>query len=480
MRYQQGLLEGLEYRSYSPVYGLQQVHRTETGDSPAMRYCMMLQVFRALDEIRPSSVLDVGCAEGFIAAKASELFGCSSVGVEMGGQACKRATELTKVPVLSASADSLPFANNSFDVVTMTEVIEHLENPLQALAECWRVARKGVIITTQEFLPSALERFICMETVNQNEDHAERNYSHESDWRLLFGRRVLFRPQGCYPKLHSTFFNPADPDAAATAVLDIVDHPLAKTRYFGMVGIVLKTPAALQRVKQNNRSKSDQAILDSLFAPCTKQIVPYVLAEETSKRAALSANEWAGKFDSLSWLYQTQRFSPRRVFAVEQRRRFFSKPRPVGSWRAHFAHFLQLAFHTRRQAPNTKIWLRSMPARLVDFAKHTYRGAIWGKSEGIKLSVSPKKPRYHEKKLEWSIDARHIPGATGFSLFVEKVDGAKNLRDIPHEQTHFFDTVSPKTGFPTLGKYRVWAVALGKFGKHLGKPSSPVEIEIVE
>ncbi len=479
MRYQQGLLEGLEYKSYSPVYGLQEVHRTETGDSPAMRYCMMLQVFRALDEIGVRSLLDVGCAEGFIAAKATELFACSSVGVEMGVQACKRATELTCVPVLSASADSLPFADSSFDVVTMTEVIEHLENPFQALAECWRVARKAVIVTTQEFLPTAVERWICMQTVNLNEDHAERNFSHASDWRLLFGQNVMFRPQGCYPKLLSTPFNTQNAEAAAQTILDVTDHPLGAQRYFGMVGIISKSTGLKRKIQERRRAHSDQEMLACLFSPCSKPIVLQNQISRLELRKNQHPTPWTGTFDSLSNLYQKQKYSPKRIDSIEQRIKYLKQPRSVGSWSAHLAHFVQLSLHTRRQAPNTKCWLRGLPNQLWIFSKHSYSAGKVGKSAAIKLTVSPRNPRYHEKKLCWQIDARHIPAAEGFSLFVEKLCGVKNLRDIPHNQPHLLDTVSPKTGFPTPGKYRVWAVATGRFGKHLGRPSQKVELQIL-
>lgn len=479
MRYQQGLLEGLEYRSYSPVYGLQEVHRTETGDSPAMRYCMMLQVLRFLDVLNVKSLLDVGCAEGFTAAKASEVFGCPVVGLEMGVQACKRATELTGVPVFSGSADSLPFADNSVDVVIMTEVIEHLENPFHALVECWRVAKIAVIVTTQEFLPSSLERWICMATVNQNEDHAERNFSHASDWQLLFGKRVRFQPQGCYPKLLSTPFNANDHAAAAQAIIQIADHPLGLSRYFGMVGIISKTSVAHQLLKANDRRFSDEQILQTLFAPCTKTPVSFPQSTE-SEPTQTTQNAWAGVFDPLSAFYQKQNFAPNRIHQIEARRRFLKKPRPVGTWANHLAHFLQLSLHTRRQAPNTRTWFFSMKPRVVDILRQTYRAAKAGSRERVKLHVSPKNPRYGEKNLTWKIDARHISGAERFSLMLEKLDGTTNLRDIPHEQPFLFDTVSPKTGFPTPGKYRVWAVAVGRYGKHLGKPSQVEKLEIQE
>ncbi len=43
--------------------------------------------------------------------------------------------------------EELPFDDHSFDIVTALDVLEHLENPHQALRELFRVARKAVFIS---------------------------------------------------------------------------------------------------------------------------------------------------------------------------------------------------------------------------------------------------------------------------------------------------------------------------------------------
>lgn len=49
---------------------------------------------------------------------------------------------------LIGSAEYLPFADNSVDVVKSNYVIEHLVNPASFILDCVRVARKEAIITT--------------------------------------------------------------------------------------------------------------------------------------------------------------------------------------------------------------------------------------------------------------------------------------------------------------------------------------------
>lgn len=56
---------------------------------------------------------------------------------------------LTSVDVLATAYD-IPLKSESFDTVLMSEVLEHLERPVDALAECHRLLRPGgkLILTT--------------------------------------------------------------------------------------------------------------------------------------------------------------------------------------------------------------------------------------------------------------------------------------------------------------------------------------------
>lgn len=52
-----------------------------------------------------------------------------------------------------ADATQLPFANNSFDVVINTQLLEHLSKPDRVVSEVFRVLKKnGVVITTAPFI----------------------------------------------------------------------------------------------------------------------------------------------------------------------------------------------------------------------------------------------------------------------------------------------------------------------------------------
>ncbi len=46
-----------------------------------------------------------------------------------------------------ASVYQLPYRDNAFDLVIASEVLEHIDNPLDAMEECYRVSRKYALFS---------------------------------------------------------------------------------------------------------------------------------------------------------------------------------------------------------------------------------------------------------------------------------------------------------------------------------------------
>ncbi|SFO93719.1 class I SAM-dependent methyltransferase [Hydrogenimonas thermophila] len=58
-------------------------------------------------------------------------------------------------PDYLCSADDIPVEDESFDIVLLAEVLEHIENPIEVLKECKRVLKEnGKIVITMPFLYS--------------------------------------------------------------------------------------------------------------------------------------------------------------------------------------------------------------------------------------------------------------------------------------------------------------------------------------
>lgn len=101
-----------------------------------------------------SSVLDVGCAKGFMLHDMAELIpGVTVMGVDVSEYAIANAIEDMKPHVQVADARSLPFPDKSFDVVIAVNTIHNLERTAcgQALREIERVCRKGAFVTVDAY-----------------------------------------------------------------------------------------------------------------------------------------------------------------------------------------------------------------------------------------------------------------------------------------------------------------------------------------
>jgi glycosyltransferase involved in cell wall biosynthesis/ubiquinone/menaquinone biosynthesis C-methylase UbiE len=93
-------------------------------------------------------VLDCGCGMGFYLMTMGKLRDLTLVGVD-GDVARLDWAERERVPARLASVDihDLPFADNSFDKVLMTEVLEHLADDRTAMREIFRILKPGGVLS---------------------------------------------------------------------------------------------------------------------------------------------------------------------------------------------------------------------------------------------------------------------------------------------------------------------------------------------
>jgi ubiquinone/menaquinone biosynthesis C-methylase UbiE len=95
----------------------------------------------------PERALEVGCGEGVIADKLHRRFG-SVVALDLADAGLRADWRQYPGPqFLHASAHALPFTDGRFDVVVAAEVLEHLPDPDQGLAEMARVGRRHLVLS---------------------------------------------------------------------------------------------------------------------------------------------------------------------------------------------------------------------------------------------------------------------------------------------------------------------------------------------
>jgi SAM-dependent methyltransferase len=94
---------------------------------------------------KSDSILEIGCADGWRLRKLEAKYGCTVAGIEPSAAACKEAWEQFKTPVTQGIAASMPYSDDTFDIVIMgfcmwlTDPSEWLRN----VAESDRVLKDG-------------------------------------------------------------------------------------------------------------------------------------------------------------------------------------------------------------------------------------------------------------------------------------------------------------------------------------------------
>lgn len=98
-------------------------------------------ILSLLPDEQIKSVLDIGCGDGHLCGI------LKGTGMDISKKRLfHAASQYTECKFLQGSIYNIPLKDNSFDMVTAIEVIEHLKDPLSALMELKRISREYVLI----------------------------------------------------------------------------------------------------------------------------------------------------------------------------------------------------------------------------------------------------------------------------------------------------------------------------------------------
>jgi SAM-dependent methyltransferase len=215
---------------------------------------------RRLDQIRQHvplegrRILDVGCGLGMY-VRQMRRFSSDVYGVDVDPDKVAEASR-TLPNVYAAPAESLPFADEFFDVILLHEVIEHVDDDRQTIREAYRCLRPGghIIIyapnrlyffETHGFYVGKRYFFRLLPLVNYTPDFIRnrfaphvRIYTRRGIRRLFAGLRVRFEAEShIFPGLDNVVERHRGVGRAVLAARDFVERtPL---RCFGISHFVV-------------------------------------------------------------------------------------------------------------------------------------------------------------------------------------------------------------------------------------------------
>jgi ubiquinone/menaquinone biosynthesis C-methylase UbiE len=144
-------------------------------------------VVAKIAELAPTTFLDAGCGEGFVAEiLLRQLPGLAIAGFDFNPAAVAvAAARVPNATFRTASIFDIPFDDASFDVVGCFEVLEHQQDPAAALRELSRVARRAVVLSVPH------EPYFSLANVARGKNLNVRPRGSDPDHRQFWTRRAF-------------------------------------------------------------------------------------------------------------------------------------------------------------------------------------------------------------------------------------------------------------------------------------------------
>jgi SAM-dependent methyltransferase len=126
-----------KYNDYLPVQP-EKITQWESMMKPV--YARAIEMIKSRIGTRPEVLLDIGCGHGFFLQQMKSL-GWKVEGIEVSEVGRNYTEQRCGIHVYGQPLDELNLPPNSYHVVTLFYVIEHIANPVKLLKEVYRILR---------------------------------------------------------------------------------------------------------------------------------------------------------------------------------------------------------------------------------------------------------------------------------------------------------------------------------------------------
>jgi ubiquinone/menaquinone biosynthesis C-methylase UbiE len=156
---------------------------------PILRKMRVNRVLPTIRRYPDCRLLDVGCGWDNLLLKTAEPFIGSGVGIDFKA----RKSESAKITTIRMTmADSLPFDSESFDIVAMLAVLEHLSDPPGMMRETERILKVGgrLVLTVPSKIARPVLQFLChrLKIVSESEMRDHKQYYDRDALKKLFSQ----------------------------------------------------------------------------------------------------------------------------------------------------------------------------------------------------------------------------------------------------------------------------------------------------
>ena len=142
-----------EYQPYTPKLGAESWLRRLDR-----RYGLRKRCRAVTRHVPRGRLLDVGCATGDFLDEMRRIPGWSVVGIEPGAAAARYARLQQGLDVVEGTLNDSPFADQSFDAVTVWDVLEHVYDPRVVIRSLARLLRPGGVLVINYHNLRAIDR----------------------------------------------------------------------------------------------------------------------------------------------------------------------------------------------------------------------------------------------------------------------------------------------------------------------------------
>lgn len=168
--------------------------------NPIQRYLIdnfYTELFKILRRTKSEKILDVGCGEGVTLNRIQQLkLGKKLEGIDYSDEAIEIGKKtFPNLTLKKADIYSLPYKDNSFDLVLCNEVLEHLEKPQDALKELIRVSNKYLLLSVPNEPWFRIANFLRGRHVTRLGNHPEhvQNWTHSQFTQLLKKNKLTIK-----------------------------------------------------------------------------------------------------------------------------------------------------------------------------------------------------------------------------------------------------------------------------------------------